>query len=52
MSEQPEREVDHDQPEPVREAYTPPRLARHGTIEDLTHGAQGPIQGDQASGLQ
>ena len=49
MSEQPKRELDRDASEPPREPYAPPRLVRHGTIEDLTRGQQGPAAGDMAS---
>ena len=49
MTEQPERELDRDAPEPPREPYAPTRLVRHGTIEDLTRGPQGLAAGDQAS---
>jgi hypothetical protein len=40
MSERPTRVRDGDEREPApgREPYTPPRLVRHGTIEDLTRG--------------
>jgi hypothetical protein len=38
-------------PEPSvrRDAYTPPSLVRHGTVEDLTQGATGTLGGDQTS---
>jgi hypothetical protein len=49
MSEQPERGPDREAPEPSREPYAPPRLVRHGTIEDVTRGQQGLAAGDMAS---
>jgi hypothetical protein len=35
-----ERDRDRDEPARVREPYAPPRLVRHGTIDDLTRGGQ------------
>jgi hypothetical protein len=35
---------------PGREPYTPPRLVRHGTIEDLTRGTIGITVTDGSSG--
>jgi len=49
MRERPKRELDRDAPELPRECYAPPRLVRHGTIEDLTRGQQGLAAGDMAS---
>lgn len=52
MSEQPTRarEGDEREPAPDREPYTPPRLVRHGTLEDLTRGTIGNTVTDGSSG--
>jgi hypothetical protein len=50
MSEQPDREPVGTEQEPARQPYSPPRLVRHGTIDDLTRGAGASItQTDAAS---
>jgi hypothetical protein len=38
MSEHFERDRNCGEPQPTKEPYAPPRLVRHGTIDDLTRG--------------
>jgi hypothetical protein len=49
MAEQTEPIEQRAEPPAERETYTPPRLVRHGTVEDLTQGVQGVSGGDQSS---
>ena len=51
MREQPNRELDGEEQKPVREPYAPPRLVRHGTVEDLTEGFRRIVIGDGISTL-
>jgi hypothetical protein len=39
----------YPQPPAERAAYTPPRLVRHGTVEELTQGTQGTTGSDVSS---
>jgi hypothetical protein len=49
MSEQTDRDpVGTEQGSP-REPYAPPRVVRHGTVEDLTRGIQSVLPGDGVS---
>jgi hypothetical protein len=49
MSEQPDREPAGTEQGSAREPYTPPRLVRHGTVEDLTGGGPSLLPGDGVS---
>ena len=51
MHEQTSLEPDGEEQKPVREPYAPPRLVRHGTVEDLTRGVQSIVIGDGISTL-
>jgi hypothetical protein len=50
MSEQLDREPVGTEQDPAGEPYSPPRLVRHGTVEDLTAGGPSPLLGDGISG--
>ena len=49
MSELLDRPLDGTEQELPREPYSPPRLVRHGTIEDLTRGNIPAAVGDPSS---
>jgi hypothetical protein len=51
MSEQANRAPAGPEPEPARQPYTPPRLVRDGTVEDLTRGTLNTGAGDPSVGI-